>query len=403
MQEISPSDGSNGAKTHTLICNVHGTFAKDSEWIKPNSEFSASIQESSLRETRIQAFRWSGKNSGEERAKAARSLTETILSAGTPECIVIGHSHGGNIARIVARKIPDKVVICCISTPFIYTKLISRKINVNIATAFYAYFCCLSMILMALKFETISRDQFGELKIGLFTIIFASFTILKFIENFMRAQARKMRRLTPDCTNVKFICSIIIHGDEAIDILRSIRFIPYIIRKQLHSLTFVLVEALNRLCDILDFGDFRFYKDLLKEGDLSRDSILKVHNRRNHQRSLTYRRAAALCMAFALLPLRLEPYSSALFLSVSALITSIALITFIAYIMYMVLGIVYGLAHLGFGLDFVLCGHFIKIDVEPIPIGRHRTLSFKSENVRTLAHSEGYMRRDIANVIGKLF
>jgi pimeloyl-ACP methyl ester carboxylesterase len=75
-------------------------------------------------QTRTYAFRWSGGNDHEARLKAASDLAHRLegLAAAFPTTrfLLVGHSHGGNVALAAMKAIPaaQRVGVVCLATPF---------------------------------------------------------------------------------------------------------------------------------------------------------------------------------------------------------------------------------------------------------------------------------------------
>jgi hypothetical protein len=87
--------------------------------------FLKGIRKSAPNDSLILGFTWTGKNCALAREKAALKLRQHLLaSAEKYPCaphVLIGHSHGGNIALRAASKASTPVKIVCLSTPIIYS------------------------------------------------------------------------------------------------------------------------------------------------------------------------------------------------------------------------------------------------------------------------------------------
>ncbi len=108
------------------IIAVHGTFATDAPWTKPNSLLAQLLQRE-MREHRIDWHycNWSGANSHTAREVAARDLQSKIseiASTGETNIHLICHSHGGNVALMTLcahlRHADAVRSVTCLSTPF---------------------------------------------------------------------------------------------------------------------------------------------------------------------------------------------------------------------------------------------------------------------------------------------
>ncbi|MBS1078152.1 hypothetical protein JK217_10375 [Gluconobacter kondonii] len=90
-----------------LIILIHGTWGRSdneecnaNKWYGKNHEFRKSME--SIPNTRIITPKWSGKNRHSHRTEASIKIGNEIskeINCHTKKLIIIGHSHGGNIAR----------------------------------------------------------------------------------------------------------------------------------------------------------------------------------------------------------------------------------------------------------------------------------------------------------------
>jgi hypothetical protein len=112
-----------------VVTMVHGTFARDAPWTRPDSALSRALLDAGCQVTR---FEWSGRNSHRARSHAARQLAEHLdrQIAGNPHARqwVIAHSHGGNVALHAARHVRGsrrstaRVKTVALGTPFIHAR-----------------------------------------------------------------------------------------------------------------------------------------------------------------------------------------------------------------------------------------------------------------------------------------
>jgi pimeloyl-ACP methyl ester carboxylesterase len=134
------------------IILLHGTWAVNAKWTLLNSTISQTLRKA-FPDACIKRYPWSGSNSAEQRARAASKLAKEIFSiweAGcTEDWVLIGHSHGGNVAVAAAALIselgselqnapleaPDQprpvphVYVICLATPFL--SAIESSVNFN--------------------------------------------------------------------------------------------------------------------------------------------------------------------------------------------------------------------------------------------------------------------------------
>lgn len=111
-----------------VVTLVHGTFARDAPWTRPDSVLSTALERAGCHVTR---FAWSGRNSHRARWHAAGELVAHLQQQVTkhPRARqwVIAHSHGGNVAlhaadrlRAVRRK--ARVTTVALATPFLHAR-----------------------------------------------------------------------------------------------------------------------------------------------------------------------------------------------------------------------------------------------------------------------------------------
>lgn len=104
---------------------VHGTFARETAWIKPNSTLRRHCEEQCPGGVEFTVFQWDGRNDFTSRRKAADGLlvhiTRQIEEKPNANHWIIAHSHGGNIALMAGQHCPANpglAGIICLATPF---------------------------------------------------------------------------------------------------------------------------------------------------------------------------------------------------------------------------------------------------------------------------------------------
>jgi pimeloyl-ACP methyl ester carboxylesterase len=124
LYELNELQSVQGTPSQVIIL-IQGTFSRNASWTKPGSAFLKGIRKSAPNDSLILGFTWTGKNCALAREKAALKLRQHLLaSAEKYPCaphVLIGHSHGGNIALRAASKASTPVKIVCLSTPIIYS------------------------------------------------------------------------------------------------------------------------------------------------------------------------------------------------------------------------------------------------------------------------------------------
>lgn len=123
-----------------IITLIHGTFARNADWTRPNSELRKALltalydwPKPPIVKTEyiyIRNFRWSGRNNLFDRTIASKRLLLQIqnVKARFPSAkhIIIAHSHAGNIALMTLKDLEDASAIdgiACLSTPFFHVDI----------------------------------------------------------------------------------------------------------------------------------------------------------------------------------------------------------------------------------------------------------------------------------------
>lgn len=111
----------------TVAILVHGTWATEAEWCKPDSDFCRTLQTAFAGPLKFVPFGWSGWNLHRARIAAGNELAAHIdrVSNEFPRAkiVVVGHSHGGNVIRYALRQetTAERVSgVVTLATPFIH-------------------------------------------------------------------------------------------------------------------------------------------------------------------------------------------------------------------------------------------------------------------------------------------
>jgi pimeloyl-ACP methyl ester carboxylesterase len=136
-----------------LFVLVHGTWANKATWIEESSYFASRLTAAvPCSETR--AFRWTGANREKARRKAALQLAEFTSRLKQDhedaEIVVVGHSHGGNVALDAygepwGRESIDRVV--CLGTPFFHFRPRELKPAAYVIATGVLALLCFGMVL----------------------------------------------------------------------------------------------------------------------------------------------------------------------------------------------------------------------------------------------------------------
>ena len=115
-----------------VITLVHGTWARNAPWTRPDSPLCKTLHDH-LNRPHVCAFAWSGRNTHKARLSAAVALTTHLrsLQERFPRARhhLVGHSHGGNVCLYALR---DDALrksmsgIICLSTPFLVARARNR-------------------------------------------------------------------------------------------------------------------------------------------------------------------------------------------------------------------------------------------------------------------------------------
>ncbi|MCZ6617789.1 MAG: alpha/beta hydrolase [Gammaproteobacteria bacterium] len=87
----------------SITVMIHGTWASDGDWWRPNGDFFEYVKKNLEREDLYgeeDQFMWSGKNRDSKRRKAGLSLVNWIDAHPADEVNVFAHSHGANVAML---------------------------------------------------------------------------------------------------------------------------------------------------------------------------------------------------------------------------------------------------------------------------------------------------------------
>lgn len=116
-------------KKRVIIFLVHGTYARKALWTQKGSKLRSAVEASFAGEAQFREFLWSGRNSFSARNKAAIELGKELNQTATENpkipIILIGHSHGGNVAlkSLDYSQASESVAgVICLSTPFLLVR-----------------------------------------------------------------------------------------------------------------------------------------------------------------------------------------------------------------------------------------------------------------------------------------
>lgn len=246
-----------------VITLVHGTFGRWSGWLDKDSLLCRSLQSCFPGSVRLCLnFRWSGLNSPYAREKAAKKLRQH-LHAVIDECpadvhIVIGHSHGGNVALYAIKdtRLADKIGgVICLSTPFLHAT--RRELGFlppgSVKTGLLLLFCTLGLIVGYYLNCFTPIDVIGELDRPSFVLCIVALTgpmfLLLFLFKMWSKNAEGLLNLMsyPQLPPQK-VFIIRTHADEAMGLIASGSFLSWFSTRPLALLS-------GWYLSLLQFGD----------------------------------------------------------------------------------------------------------------------------------------------------
>ncbi|MBY0284897.1 MAG: GPI inositol-deacylase [Sphingomonas sp.] len=198
-----------------LIVLVHGTWNPTSLWLQPRSHFrnriAAALRSEGVKEVRFSRLIWSGANNHQARAAAGDALAERLkfLRSRFPthRLIVVGHSHGGNVAlrgallRDAGGQTVDGVVT--LATPFLAFEKVNPATALLIAGLRNAAWIGLTLLPIA------------ALGLGFFWLIHATMPWLLDLKLGMLRFGRNWPIQLCELTPLSAHCTAILHGTLA--------------------------------------------------------------------------------------------------------------------------------------------------------------------------------------------
>ncbi len=130
----SPAASSRAVRTErTLVVIVPGTYGNDEQWpmlLLDHQTFASELARGLRGDVEIHPQLWSSSIFGMRRIEAAQMLSDDIdcMSADYDRVVLVGHSHGGNIALLAASLCRTRIdSIVCLATPHVYLRVVDGE------------------------------------------------------------------------------------------------------------------------------------------------------------------------------------------------------------------------------------------------------------------------------------
>ena len=246
-----------------VVLLVHGTFARNAPWTRPNSLLCRALR-ASLNNPDLRSVEWSGRNTFRARTEAAESIASCIqaVDSDTPIAIIC-HSHGGSAVAYGIRQCPNAFrnvrTVVCLATPFFGFSVrpgYQALLLATLVSVFFLMFQLLFLVLTALITEHFS--PFVDQPYGMITI---GFILLATAAAIAGALWRRRTRLFQpfegvvrlaaawDTTQVTLPHPLFVRsmGDEVGLALGTLQFTAMVLNRTLNLLSSVLSHVLVRI------------------------------------------------------------------------------------------------------------------------------------------------------------
>lgn len=195
-----------------LVTLVHGTFARDAFWAKPNSAFAEELQSRVDCPIEFHSWQWSGENDFLGREKASSDFGKylsAIAEDRDKETVhyIVAHSHGGNVVLDAVRNTSsgsglEKLIL--LGTPFFQFKGRDNKEMYGVLKAVNTFGSLLaSLILAGLLAALMSRLGAPPAAVGIAAFLTALALVTQlpryahrnFVNSIIRKSIRNKRKL----------------------------------------------------------------------------------------------------------------------------------------------------------------------------------------------------------------
>lgn len=246
-----------------VVLLVHGTFARNASWTKPDSLLFRALS-ASLNDPDIRTIEWSGRNTFQARTEAGDAIAAFVQSIepNTPIAI-ISHSHGGSAVAYGVRQNPhafrDVRTVVCLSTPFFGFSVrpgYQALLLATVASAFFLVFQFLFLVTTAViteYFSQFTEQPYGLVLIGLTlfaTVAATAGALWKRRHQLFRSFESTVERATGwDTTQASLPDPLFVRsmGDEVGLRLGTLQFSATVFNKTLNLLSGFLSRLLTRV------------------------------------------------------------------------------------------------------------------------------------------------------------
>lgn len=225
-----------------VVTLVHGTFARNANWIQTDSLLSTSVMDAFPGRATIVPFVWSGHNSLRARQRATAQLREQLVNNlklyPTASHFVVGHSHGGSVAlnAVTGVAMATKISgVICLSTPFLYVRPRENTAIGNIwsmAVCFGLPILCLIVWMLLASAGSIGRISANLQAYLLVATIWLALGLYFFVSlRWKRFAAGLCAPEDPGAASTVPVKIIRTVGDEAGSLLTAAQFAAWIMRR----------------------------------------------------------------------------------------------------------------------------------------------------------------------------
>ena len=141
------------SSSHTgVVIIVHGTWANESAWCAPGSEFFEAVEQTAIKlEQKVISYFWQGHNTHASRLHAAKGLAKLIQSyPSSMNITLVAHSHGGNVcmlcSQLLAQDSTNKHTIATLYTLATPINTSAYQPDMNIIKRLYNLFSFADMV-----------------------------------------------------------------------------------------------------------------------------------------------------------------------------------------------------------------------------------------------------------------